>query len=119
MEYARIKLKLVKRVGTTRFHVEVKEDDMIISPSSPTFDADDTDQFWHVPLLLFSQSRQIFIDEKGIMFCTCPIFECRGYFCADQVCVADMVYQASGKILPGFTHHDVACRYCTAYTYMV
>ena len=117
-EYAHSKLKSVKRVGTNKFHVEMKEDDMIISPSSLPFDADDTDRFRHMHLPLFCQIRQVSIDERGTMFCTCSKFERCEYFCADQVCAVEVVYQASCMPFLGFTHHDVACCYCTVYMYM-
>ena len=82
------------------------------------FDVDDYDDFKHIPIPLFHRFREVSIDNNGVMFCSCCKFECRGYFCADQISVAELVYNASNIPFLGFTHHDIASRYCTDYMYM-
>ena len=118
VEYERSKLKNVKRTGSKTFEVEMKECVNAINQDCPPFDVDDADEFKHVPIPLFHRTRVVTVDDKQTMFCSCSKFECRGYFCADQVCVAEAVYAAKGVLFPGFTHHDIACRYCTDYMYM-
>ena len=119
VEYERSQKKSVKRVGQKTFHVEMMDADNNTSASEvPPYDVDDMDDFQHVPIPLFSRIRSVSIDDKGIMYCSCCKFECRGYFCADQVCVADAVHAASGTPFLGFTHNDIAPRYCAHFMYM-
>jgi hypothetical protein len=119
VEYERSTLKTVKRVGQKTFQVEMKNKEDMITPCSPPFDVDDLSaDFKHVPLPLFSRIRCVSIDDGGTMFCSCCKFESRGYFCADQVSVAETVHAAKGVQFLGFTHNDIAPRYCTHYMYL-
>ena len=52
------------------------------------------------------------------MNCDCGKYHRRGYFCADHVAVAELVYNALGLDFTGFTHHDVALRYWLLYLHM-
>jgi hypothetical protein len=119
VEYERSTLKTVKRVGPKLFQVEMKNKEDMSTPCSPPFDVDDLSaDFQHVPLPLFSRIRCVSVDDVGTMFCSCCKFESRGYFCADQVSVAETVHAAKGGQFGGFTHNDIAPRYCTHYMYL-
>ena len=118
VEYERSKLKTVKRTGLKTFEVEMKDFVDLITPDCPPFNVDDTEDFKDVPMPLFYRTRVVTIDDQQTMFCSCSKFECRGYFCADKVCVAEAVYAAKGVPFPGFTQHDIVCCYCTDYMYM-
>ena len=99
VEYERSKLKNVKRTGSKTFEVEMKDCVNAINPDCPPFDVDDADEFKHVPIPLFHRTRVVTVDDKQTMFCSCSKFECRGYFCADQVCVAEKLFMRL-KVFP-------------------
>ena len=91
----------------------MKDADIRTTTDLPPYDVDDSDNFQNVPILVFSQICSVFIEDNWIMYCSCCKFECRGYFCADQVCVADAMHAASDTPFLRFTHNDIAPRYCT------
>jgi len=69
VEYERSQKKSVKRVGQNTFHVEMMDADNRISASEvPPYDVDDSDNFQHVPIPLFSRICSVSIDDKGIMY---------------------------------------------------
>ena len=75
---------------------------------------EDYNDFRGVPVPLFERIREVTIDDNLVMHCSCCRFEGRGYFCEQQVCVADFVDKHSGQTFDGFTHEDVALRYRSA-----
>ena len=96
----------------------MKDADNRATSDLPPYDDDNSDDFQNVPIPLFSRICSVSIDDRGIMYCSCCKIECRGYFCADQVCVADVVHAASGTPFLGFTHNDIAPCYYTHFMYM-
>ena len=117
VEYEHSKLKTVKRTGSKAFEVEMKDVVGLVTPDCPSFDVDDAENVKDVLIPLFCRTCVVTIDDQQTMFCSCSEVECRGYFCADQVCVAEAVHAA--KCVPFcLTHHDISCRYCTDYMYL-
>ena len=134
-EYERSSTKSPRRVGDLRFEVD------FIGPPRDMWDpsfkdttttasgtcksatshekvtniAESGKDFADVPIPLFTRTRTVTIDDSGVMFCDCCKYESRGYFCADHISVAKLVYKAHGLEFPGFTHHDVAMRYWLAF----
>ena len=124
-EYLRSPNKSIRCVAQRAFestfqetHAEPRKQDPSFSTSLCTDDQalfegeyHDYVDFKDIPLPLFSWTRKITVDDTEIMFCSCKTFERCGHFCAHQIAVAQMAYDAAGKTFDGFTHHDVAMRY--------
>ena len=71
-----------------------------------------------VPLPRVSRIRLVSIDSDGIMSCSCCAFQNQGLFCEHQCATAKLVYELQDLKFGGFTHHDVALRYKTAYMHL-
>ena len=81
-------------------------------------DLSEEDSFMCVPLPRFECKREVTMDKNGIMYCNCKIYECWGIFCEQQVSIDHEIYRQSGQEFLGFTHHDVATRYRSAYMHL-
>ena len=115
--YERSPLYTTRRVGDKSFQVMYGDDPNknSVPKIKADFETEDCDDFNDVPIPLFERVREVTIDDNGVMSCECGRFECRGYFCEQQVCVAKAVYESSGMEFHGFTHHDIAARWRSAF----
>ena len=66
----------------------------------------------------FERIREVTVDPNGIMYYNCQKYECVGIFCEHQVSVAHAIFNHSGQVFLGFSHHDVATRYRTTYMHL-
>ena len=106
--YCRLPLYVSKRVDVSTFQV-------LYEGCEASVDIEDLKYYEDVPLPLFDRVREVTIDHSGVMFCSCQRFESRGIFCEHLLCVATSIHKHSGIAFDGFTHHDIALRYRTAY----
>ena len=106
--YCFLPLYVSKRVDVSTFQV-------LYEGCEAPVDIEDLKHYEDVPLPLFDWVREMAIDHSGVMFCSCQRFESRGSFCEHLLCVATSIHKHSGIAFDGFTHHDIALCYITAY----
>ena len=73
------------------------------------------DEFWKVPIALYSRIHHVQVKMDGTMICDCYNFQGRGLFCVHQVKVATAFCEANGVEFKGFNHHDIDVRYLSGY----
>jgi len=84
---------------------------------SGTEEPDDDKDWKHVPIPLFSRTREVIVNADGTMRYSCYRFECIFFFVQDLK-VARLVHNARGDNFRGFTHHDVSVRYLSSYIHL-
>ncbi len=100
------------RVGERAFEVRFTgSDDNDTIKCSVEFENQDYDSYKDVPIPVFDRIREVVIDDDGVMYCGCRRFDCRGIFCEQHVCTAELICQAQGVKFECFTHHDIALRW--------
>jgi hypothetical protein len=75
------------------------------------------------PMPIFSCIWSVAVDQTGTMLCSSKHCERIGLPCVHLTCVATLchdmpVFDYHTSKFAGFTHHDIAVRWCSSYMFM-
>ena len=80
---------------------------------------EDYNDFIGVPIPVFERICKVTIDGNEIMHFNCCKFKGRGYFCEQQICVADSVSEHLGETFDTFTHQDAVLQYRSDFMHLI